>query len=146
MALLAGLVCTAVLGLLAGAVGAMLRGPEAAIAVAVGVALVLIVFGAGAVVVAVVARAAPAASLFVALMTYTLSVVLVGVFFLWLDNSGLLQGGIDRRWLGGTVIAGTLVWLTAQVVASFRTRQPLYDLPSPASRDSASRTDEAGAR
>ena len=34
----------------------------------------------------------------------------------------------DPRWLGGTVIAATLTWLTVQVMSSLRTRIPVYEL------------------
>jgi len=89
-----------------------------------------------------VAALAPAASLMVALLTYTLQVVLVGAVFVGLRRSGLLEQAIDPRWLGGTVIAATLIWLTVQVVASLRTRIPVYELgvsnrlPEPAARPS----------
>jgi hypothetical protein len=39
---------------------------------------------------------------------------------------------VDTQWTGGTVIVCTLVWLVAQIVASTRVRQPIYDLPSEA--------------
>jgi hypothetical protein len=61
------------------------------------------------------------------LLTYTLQVVLVGAVFVGLRRSGLLEQTIDPRWLGGTVIAATLTWLTVQVVASMRTRIPVYE-------------------
>ena len=129
------LVTTLVVGLLAVAAGALLAGAPAALGAALGAAMVTFFFSFGALVLGVVARLAPAASLLVALLTYTLKVVLLGVVFLALTRSGALEDRIDPRWLGGTVIACTLVWLTAQVVASTRARQPLYDLPAQAPAD-----------
>lgn len=129
VALVAGLVATLLLGAVIALVGGLAEGSAAATGAAVGVALVCFFFGAGAVVVAAVARVAPAASLLIALLTYTLNVVLVALVFVGLSRSGALETDLDPQWLGGTVIAGTLVWLTAQIVASMRTRQPLYDLP-----------------
>ena len=60
-----------------------------------------------------------------------LQVVAVGVVFLALDASGALGSTVDAGWVAGTVIAATLCWLVAQVVAATRSRQPLYDLPEP---------------
>jgi ATP synthase protein I len=90
--------------------------------------MVCVFFAAGAIVLDVVATLAPAASLLIALLTYTLKVVLIGLVFVGLSRSGLLEDSIDARWLGGTVIAGTLAWLAAQVVASTRVRIPVYEL------------------
>ncbi len=42
-------------------------------------------------------------------MTYTLQVVLLAALFLGLSDSGLLDESLDRRWLAGTIIAGTFV-------------------------------------
>jgi ATP synthase protein I len=92
--------------------------------------MVLVFFGLGAVVLDVVAGIAPALSMLVALLTYTLQVVLVGLVFVGLGRSGLLDSQLDAEWLGGTVIAGTLTWLAAQVVTTVRTRLPVYDLPA----------------
>ena len=73
------------------------------------------VFGLGALVVDRVAGALPSAALLVALMTYTLQVVLLAALFLALSGSGLLDDELDRRWLAGTIIAGTFVWLGAHL-------------------------------
>ena len=119
-------------GVLAAALGGLLDGSSAALGAVLGAVMVVLFFGLGALILGVVARLAPAASLLVAMLTYTLKVVLLGVVFLALTRSGALGELIDARWLGGTVIACTLVWLSLQVVASTRARQPLYDLPAQA--------------
>ena len=123
-------VWTLAAGVLAAVAAALLSGGPAALGAAIGAGLVCAFFGFGALVLGVVATASPAASLLVALLTYTLQVVLVGMVFVALGRSGVLDKTVDAGWLGGTVIAGTLVWLVAQIVAHTRTRQPLYDLPS----------------
>jgi ATP synthase protein I len=87
-------------------------------------------FAAGAFVLNAVTSISPAASLLIAMLTYTLKIVLIGLVFVALSRSGALEGSIDARWLGGTVIACTLTWLTAQVVTSMRARVPVYDLPA----------------
>ena len=119
-----------VLGLLLVAVGALVSGSSAAAGAAIGAAMVCVVFASGTVVLGVVAYVAPAASMLVALLTYTLQVVVVGVVYVALKQGGALEGPVDPRWLSGAVIACTLAWTTAQIVVSVRGRQPVYDLPS----------------
>ncbi|MGZ5418136.1 MAG: hypothetical protein ACXWDI_13230 [Nocardioides sp.] len=141
---------TLAVGLILGLVAGLTGGAPAVIGVAVGTLMVCLFFALGAIVLDVVATLAPAASLLIALLTYTLKVVLIGLVFVGLKRSGLLEDSIDARWLGGAVIAGTLAWLAAQVFASTRLRIPAYDLPSreaPAAGGAdASRTKEAGER
>ena len=125
-ALLATLSLAVVLAVLAG----VLSGSSALAGVLVGAALVCGFFGLGAVVLIWVTKVSPAASLLVGLMTYTLQVVGLALVFAALRSSGRLESGIDGRWLGGTVIAGTVVWLAIQVTLSMRGRQLYFDVPS----------------
>ncbi len=120
----------ALAALLAG-LGGVLSGSAAVSGVAVGAALVCGFFGLGVLVLLWVTRVSPAATLLVGLMTYTLQVVGLAVAFAVLRSSGLLGSEIDPRWLGGTVVGGTVVWLAIQVTLSLRARQVYYDLPSP---------------
>jgi ATP synthase protein I len=119
-----------VVGLVLVTLAASTTGAPGAAGAAIGSVMVLTFFGFGAAVLGVVARLAPAASLLVALLTYTLQVVLVGVVFLALSSGGALEGPVDARWLAAAVIIGTLVWLGTQVTLAMRARQPIYDLPS----------------
>ena len=125
----AALLVTALLGLVGTGLGALLGGAPAALGAAVGFAMVLVFFGTGAVVVNAVATVSPSASMLVALLTYTLQVVLVGVVFAALDGSGALDGTVDRTWAGAAVVVATLVWLVSHIISATRSRQPLYDLP-----------------
>ncbi len=144
------LVTTLLLGAVAAVVGALTGGTPAVLGAVIGTAMVCVFFATGAIVLDVVATLAPAASLLIALLTYTLQVVLVGLVFVALNRSGLLEEAVDPRWLGGTVIAGTLAWLVAQVVASTRVRIPVYELGvskgSSEAVPGASRAEEAGER
>lgn len=128
-ALLRAVGATAVAGLVTAGVAAVVGGSDAAWGALVGTALVVAVFGFGTFTVNAVAALLPAASLLVAVLTYTLQVVAMALVFVALSNSGLLDGTIDRNWLGGTVIGGTLVWLVVQVMLSTSRRIPIYDLP-----------------
>jgi len=122
------------LGIVAGSTG----GSGAALGVLVGAALVCGFFASGSLVLNVVARLAPAMSLLVALLTYVLQVAVLALVLLGLHRSGALDGGVDARWLGATVVVGTLAWTALQIAVHVRTREPLYDLPAASDRPEAS--------
>jgi ATP synthase protein I len=124
---------TLAVGLAAVVAGLLVSGPSAAAGAGVGFGMVLVFFGTGALVVNAVATVSPVASLMVAMLTYTLEVVLVALVFTGLDRSGVLDGAVDRTWAGGAVIAATLGWLVSHIVSATRSRLPLYDLPETAS-------------
>jgi ATP synthase protein I len=105
-------------------------GPQA-LGALVGVVMVVGFFGFGTLTMSLVSRVAPAASLLVALLTYTLQVLLLGLVFVGLTSSGATDGALDPRWLGGTVVAATLAWTVWLVVREVRTRRPVYDVAVP---------------
>lgn len=141
---LRGAVLAAVVaGLVVAVSGALLDGSTAAYGALVGTALVTVVFAFGAFTVNTVASVLPSAALLVAMLTYTLQVVLMGVTFAALSMSGLLEGDLDQTWLGGAVVAGTVAWMVMQVVQTMRLRIPVYDLP-PADPGASARRTEAG--
>ncbi len=113
----------------AGAVlaGLLLDGTPAASGALVGALLVVFVLGLGTLAVDAVAGVMPSASLVVALLTYTLQVLLMGLAFWVLSRSGALGTTLDERWLAGTVIAGTAVWLVVQIRSATRARIPAFE-------------------
>jgi ATP synthase protein I len=117
------------LGVVAVVTGALSVGSSAAYGAAIGALLVVGVFGFGSFVVNTVAALMPTAALLVAMLTYTLQVVAMGLVFVALSRSGLLDETLDRAWLAGVVIAGTLVWVVSQIALTMRTRIAIYDLP-----------------
>ncbi len=135
-------------------VGALSSGSTAAYGALTGAGLALVVFMLGSFSVDAVARVMPAASLLVAMLTYTLQVVLMALVFVALSRSGLLDDTLDRRWLASGVIAVTLTWLVGQVWLTTRARIPVYDLPASPEAHSQARSEsqnagdrpEAGAR
>lgn len=130
-------------GLAVAVSGALFEGSSAAYGALAGTALVTVVFAFGAFTVNTVASVLPSATLLVAMLTYTLQVVLMGVTFAALSMSGLLEGDLDQTWLGGAVIAGTVAWMVMQVISTMRLRIPVYDLPAAGPEASGRRT-EAG--
>lgn len=131
--LAAGGFCLAA-GAVTAVVGALVQGSDAALGAVVATAIVLLVFGGGAALVNLVAGALPSASMLIALLTYTLQVVLMFVIMLAISRSGVLDDAVDKAWLAGTLIGGTAAWLVSQVVAATKVRIPVFD------------TEEAGER
>lgn len=122
-----GLVAAA-LGLALALFGLLLDGSAAAFGALVGSGLAVTVLWGGATVVDLVAGVLPSASLLIAVLTYGLQVVLMGLALLVLGRSGLLDSAVDRHWVGGSVIAVTATWLVAQITLTMRRRIPAYDL------------------
>jgi ATP synthase protein I len=116
-------------GLVLVVAGALVEGSAASYGALLGTAIAVVVFSFGAFTVDAVARLLPVASLMVALLTYTLQVVLMALVFVGLSGSGLLDDTISRPWLGGAIIAGALVWSAVQIRATTTARIPVYELP-----------------
>jgi ATP synthase protein I len=123
-------VASTIVGLVLVVLGAFLSGADAAAAAAIGAVAVTLVFAFGATTVGVVARMVPSLSLLLALITYALQLAVVTAVFAALANGGALDATVNRTWLAGAVIASTLVWTVALVVANMRARVLLYDVPS----------------
>ena len=70
---------------------------------------------------AVAAAYAPRVALPVALLTYTLQVVALGLVLVAVSRSSLTPDRLDVRWLAGTVIAGALGWTVALVLDALGT-------------------------
>ena len=132
---------TLVTGVLGVLVAALVSGAPGASGAAIGAGMVLVFFGFGAMTVSAVAAVSPAASLLVALLTYVLQVLAVGVVFVALRNSGAMGSTVDPGWVAGGLIAATVCWLATQVVAATRSRQPLYDLPPRPSHEAGDGTE-----
>lgn len=121
-ALAAGAVTVVVLAVVAAAVD----GRPALLGASVGGALTLVVFALGVAVVSVVARALPPASLLVALMTYVLQLLVLGVCVGTID--ALVDAAtLSRRWFAAGVIAVTALWVVTQLVTATRQRIPAFE-------------------
>jgi ATP synthase protein I len=111
------------LTLVIGAAGAALavltgQGERQVLGVLVGAGTVGAFFLFGALTTGFVAAHAPRASLLVALMTYTLQVLLLALLLAAVAGSPELQESLDERWLGGAVLAGALAWTGALVAGA----------------------------
>ncbi len=139
----AGLVGAVALAVL---VASLVGGRPAALGVGLGgaVALAFFLFGSGTVMVAT--RIAPQASLLVALMTFTLQVVLVAAVFAALGSSGVVGSTVSAPGLAVGVLVAAGAWIVGQLVAHARIRVPVYDLDLAASSSSGPGGRQAGAR
>lgn len=136
---------TLVVGAALVVLGALLAGSAAAYGALVGTAIAVGIFGFGSFVVATVARVMPVASLLVALLTYTMQVVLLALVFVLIRDSGLLESTLDRYWLGGAILLGAGAWMVVQLRASMTARIPAYDLPATNEDASRSSSPQGGA-
>jgi hypothetical protein len=127
-ALVGAALAAVAVGLSLAVIGALAGGSPAAYGALAGTGFVVAVFGLGTAAVHVVAQALPEASLLVALLTYTLQIVLMALVFVALQGSGLLDETLDRAWFGFAVIAGAACWLIGQIALATRARIPAYDL------------------
>lgn len=115
-------------------VAGLVGGAPAAWGVVVGAVTVVVVFSFGMAVTHAVASISPALSLLVALLTYALQLVVLVLVLTGLERSDALGATLDRRWIGGTIIVGTLVWSTALVrldVLYHRSTEPRESSPTP---------------
>lgn len=98
-------------------------GPRGAVSALVGTAVVVLFFWTGTLPLQVVRREQDRAAfgLVVLLMNYALRLLLVVMALALADRAD----AVDARWTGLTVIAGTLVWVAAQVAAVSRPRAPM---------------------
>ena len=132
-ALAAGAVAVLVLVVAA----ALVDGRAAVVGAAAGGVLTLAVFAAGVGVVTVVARLVPSASLLVALMTYTLQLLVLALCVAAIERAGVTGQDLSRGWFAAAVIAVTLLWVTGQLLAATRQRIPAYELGQERAHDAA---------
>jgi ATP synthase protein I len=108
----------------------LLDGRPAVVGAVVGGLVTLAVFGFGTALVSLVARMVPAASLLVALLTYTLQLLVLALVVAGLERADLDAATLSRGWFAAGVIAVTALWLVGQVVAATRQRIPVYESPA----------------
>jgi ATP synthase protein I len=126
-ALLAGAVAVGVLA----AIAALTGGSSEVAGALVGGLVTLAVFALGVGLVSLVARVLPSASLLVALLTYTLQLLVLALVVAALERSGTAGDEISRGWFAAGVIAVTVLWLAGQVLAAVRQRIPAYEAAVP---------------
>jgi ATP synthase protein I len=126
VAVLAGSVCGVVVAVLA----TILDGSAGLLGALAGAGVTLLVLATGFAVVDLVAGLLPAASLVVAMLTYTLQIVLLAALLALLRGADDIEQTLTPGWFAGGVIAVALTWTVFLVVHAMRARVPLYDLPA----------------
>lgn len=109
-------------------VGWLAVGPSGLWGAALGGGLVVVFFTLSLSVLALTRRLDPSLTLLVALGLYVAKVVALGAGLLVVAQTGLVGDPFHRTAVAASVIACTLTWTVAEIVASARHRQPLYDL------------------
>lgn len=108
--------------------GWWISGTPALVGGLLGTAVTVVVLATGFMVVDLVAGLMPAASLMVAVLTYTLQLVLLGLLLAALRGAEDVEQTLSPGWFASGVIAVALTWTVCQVVQAMRARIPLYDL------------------
>lgn len=124
--LLAGLLATHVVGLVAVGVFGIVGGGRSAGSALLSAAVVIVFFGVGQGVQVLTADAAPRTALFASLGSYVLRVVGLGVLLkvaLPYSETGL----VDKAALFVSLTVCVLAWLAGEIVAFRRLRFPVYD-------------------
>lgn len=111
---------TGLAGVVASGAAGLAAGPDQGRSVLLGTALVCGFFLFGALNTGLAAAFAPNLSLVVALLTYTVQIVVLGLVLVWVRRSDPAPAGLDLAWVGGTVVAGTLLWTVALVLRALR--------------------------
>lgn len=110
-------------------------GRTEALSALLGGGIVLVFFAFGAVVVGAASRLAPQTALMVAMVTYTLQVVLIAVIFTALTDADAFASDLSAGWLAGALIVGTFAWMAGQLITTLRT--PIAPWEGPAADDAA---------
>lgn len=110
-------------------VGAVAQGRTEVLSALLGGGIVLVFFGFGAVVVGAASRLAPQTALLVAMVTYTLQVVLVALIFAALTEADAFDTALSAGWLAGALILGTFAWMAGQLIATLRAPIPPWEGP-----------------
>lgn len=125
LAVLAGTVVGAVVAVL----GAALGGSAALLGGLVGAGVTLLVLATGFAVVDMVAGLLPQLSVVVALLTYTLQMVVLAALLVTFGRNDDIEQTLVPEWFAAGVIAVALAWTVCLLVHATRARVPLYDLP-----------------
>ena len=116
-------------GVVASGLGLVLDDSAAALGALLGAGVTLLVLATGFAVVDLVSGLMPAASLMVAVLTYTLQLTVLGLLLAALRGADDIEQTLAPTWFAGGVIAVAMTWTVCLVVHAMRTRMPLYDLP-----------------
>jgi len=115
------LLVTFAIGMVASGLAASTAGRPQVVGAIIGAAMVAGFFLLGMVNTALAAALAPGTALVVALLTYLVQVVVLGLVLVALFRSGATVHDVDVRWLAGTVIVGALAWSVTLVLDALRT-------------------------
>lgn len=125
--------------------GGLAAGSSGALGALVGGGTALLFFTFGSLLVMAATRMAPQMSMLVALMTFTLQIVLVAAVFVALGSSDAVASRLADGWLATGVVVAAVTWIVGQLVGTARARIPVYDIELPAPSPEPSQRREVGA-
>ncbi|MBM9465762.1 hypothetical protein [Nakamurella leprariae] len=99
-------------------VGGLVQGWSAVLGVSVGAAIVGLFFTVSAVVIAKIGREDPKQVMLIAMITYVIKIVALGVVMVLLPRDSV----IDSRWMAGAIGLGVLCWLGMQLRSVLTTK------------------------
>jgi ATP synthase protein I len=117
-------------GVVVALVAVLVQGSTGLLGALLGAGVTLLVLATGFAVVDLVAGLMPAASLMVALLTYTLQIALMALLLVALRGADDVAATLSPDWFAAGVIGVALTWTVCLVVHQLTARIPLYDLPS----------------
>lgn len=115
-------------GLISAGIGASVAGAPGVYGATIGALLTVGFFTFGQVVLIALGAVEPVLLMLVALLTYTLQVLVLFAVYAAFSASDAWRSNVSTAALGLTAIICTLVWTTGLVLASRRTRTLLFDL------------------
>ncbi|GGF40991.1 hypothetical protein GCM10011519_13360 [Marmoricola endophyticus] len=122
----AGLVALGV-SVLVALLATLATGPAAGVGAMAGGSIALVFFLAGSVLVGAVAASQPQLAMLVALLTYTLEVLLLLVVFVALDRAEVFPTAAERGWVVAGLLGCTLAWTAGHIRATTRLRIPAFE-------------------
>lgn len=129
----AGLAALAVTALVALA-ALVLSGAPSGVGALAGGSIALVLFLVGSLLVGAVAAAQPQLSMLVALLTFTLEVLVLLVVLVALDRAEVFPSAAERGWVVAGLVGCTLAWTAGHLRASTRLRIPAFE-PAPERSD-----------
>ena len=123
-----GLVLAHVVGLSIFGVALAVAGGAGALSVALGFAAVVIFFSIGQAIEIVACELEPVQGMGLALVSYAVRVIGIGVGMWFIMSIPAVDAGLDRAWLMAGVTATTFSWIAGVLIVASRQRVPIYDV------------------
>ena len=126
--MIGGLVLAHAVGLGVIGVSLALGGVPGVLGAALGFAIVVIFFSIGQAIEIVACELEPVQGMGLALVSYAVRVIGIGVGMWFIMSIPAVDAGLDRAWLMAGVTATTFSWIAGVLIVASRQRVPIYDV------------------